>query len=257
MARPLFIDAARLPEDLDRAIATGTPFRVSIVGNKAHNTRGKCERCGARARFAGLGGSWCCGCWSIRKKTYRPIVEGAAVLLACRYGLDSWEQLVDSLAGPGGTVRVRASSAPAVRLRYHINPAILLEEMLGGDRPYQQLGLQLAGLARVWFGLALRWGVDCHGYPRSGYPAPCDIPWGMVTWVEGDLRAYRWLVRTTMLCRNAYHARYGHDHAAAEQVGWLLPRCADLGHFLRVQPGPLPPPLNVHLERRDDARSAA
>lgn len=250
-----FIDAARLSEDLDEAIAAGNPVRVAVVGNPAHS-RGTCDRCGGRARYAGLGGSWCCGCWSTRKCALTPIVEGAAALLATRYGIQSWEQFVDSLADESGHVRIRASSAPVGRLHYHPDPAATVEAILAGESPYQRLGLQLNILARCWFGLALRWGVQLQGFPRSGYPAPDEIPHGLVAWVEGDLRAYRWLVSASLRARAAYHRRYRHDHAAAEQIGWLLPRCADLSRFLRCQPGHLPAPLNVHLER-SSCRSAA
>ncbi|MFT5686191.1 MAG: hypothetical protein ACI8RZ_007147 [Myxococcota bacterium] len=250
-------NADRLIADLDEAINTGTPFRISLVSGKAHNTGGSCERCSSRARYAGLGGSYCPGCWSMRRKVYRPIIEGTAGLLARRYGLDSEEQLVDCLSGPGGTVRVRASSAPACRLRYHADPAVLLHCLLASNTPAQRLGLQLGALARVWFGLALRWGVDLHGYPRDGYPAPDEIPWGMVTWVEGDLRAYQWLVKTSLMCRAAYAQRYNRDHGASEQLTWTLPLLLDLGRFLRTQRGALPAPMNVHLERRALDRSAA
>ncbi|MFT5687017.1 MAG: hypothetical protein ACI8RZ_007974 [Myxococcota bacterium] len=255
----LFIspDLAVLSDDLDHAIAAGVPVRVSIVSNAAHGTRGSCDRCTGCARYAGLGGSYCAGCWSMRKKVYRPIIEGTAGLLARRYGLHSEEQLVDSLSDAGGTVRVRASSAPACRLRYHADPAVLLDCLLASNTPAQRLGLQLGGLARVWFGLALRWGVDLHGYPRDGYPAPGEIPWGMVTWVEGDLRAYRWLVKTSLMCRRAYADRYGRDHGAAAQLTWTMPFLLDLGRFLRVQKGALPAPMNVHLERLDFDRAAA
>ena len=248
MDRALFIARDQVSDDLDEAIAGGLAVRVAVVSGPVHQTRVFCDRdCGSLARYAGLGGAWCCGCWSRRKKWAEPIVDECARLLALRYGLRACDapQLVESLADAGGFVRIRASSAPPATLRYHPHPRALIGAILDG--PHQRIDLQLGTIARALWGLALMWGEDLHGYPRDGHPSPDEIPWGVVRWAESDLRAYRWLLRAAMELRAARHALHGRDCAASAQITWLLENT----HAPAIRAGshPLPPPAGVLVER--------
>jgi hypothetical protein len=237
--------------DLAIAMNDGTPLRIAVVGNKAHNTRGACDKCSRPARYAGLGGSWCAGCWSIRKKQYGPLIDDVATALAHRYGVHSPEHVVDCLSDASGFVRIRAASAPARILRYHPHPATLVERLVGGEAPHQRVDLQLSILARAIWGVALSWGADLDGYPRDHHH-PDDIPWGVVRWAESDIRAYRWLITVAMRLRAARCARYGSDSEAVEQISWLLEHTSPpaVGTSRR----PLSPPPGVHIER--DVRAA-
>tara|TARA_R100001463_G_scaffold1314_3_gene5790 strand:- start:774 stop:1472 length:699 start_codon:yes stop_codon:yes gene_type:complete len=206
-----------------------------------------CDRCGRRARFCGLGGTWCPSCWARRKRTTAAELADAAHGLAVRYGLDCWEQVAHSLADEHGRVVIRPSAAPVVRAYYHPAPAVVVDAILAEAAPWQRAQLQLQTISRALWGVALSWGEELTDYPRDGHHSPEAIPWGLVRWAESDPRAHRWLLVTALRLRSACLERFGRDCAAGRRVSWLSENTTP-PPALPVA-GPLRPPLGVYLLR--------
>ena len=203
---------------------TPEAIRVSIAGYPVGCVRSSCDRCSSRARYCGLGGTWCPGCWSTRKRDTSPTLEQAAHLLSIRYGLDCWEQVVHSLADADGFVRIRHTAAPVAGLYYHPSPASVVDAVLDSAAPHQRAQLHLQTINRALWGVALMWGEELQDYPRDGAHSPEALPWGLIRWAEGDLRAYKWLITVALRLRSACERRFGKNCKAGRRVGWLVER---------------------------------
>lgn len=177
--------------------------------------------------------------------------EHAAWVLAERYRVDP-ATLIESIADDEGVVRFRATTAPTPRFLFHPSPTTTVERIFAGGVPFQRARLQLGRMEQALWGLGLRWGCPLQGYPRDAQPAPEDIPWGLVDWMESDARAFQHVRICGMRLREFSQQRFKKDCAAGKRIGWLIPR-VNTG-TLPVLAGPLQPPRwDV---RRLEARSA-
>ena len=188
-------------------------------------TRSLCDRCDRRARFHGLGGTWCSSCW-LRTRRAHNATDGEladnAFLLANRYGLDCFEQLIHSLADEQGFVHIRQTAAPVAGLYYHPEPAVVVSAVLASHAPHQRAQLQLQTINRALWALALTWGEELQDYPRDGAHSPDAIPWGLVRWAESDIRAYRWLLTVALRLRSDCLLRFGRNCVAGKRIEWLV-----------------------------------
>ena len=188
-------------------------------------TRSLCDRCDRRARFRGLGGTWCPGCWTQTRRAHNASAAELgenAHLLANRYGLDCWEQIAHSLADDQGWVHIRQTAAPVAGMYYHPEPAAVVDAVLASSAPHQRAQLQLQTINRALWGLALQWGEELQDYPRDGAHSPDAIPWGLVRWAESDIRAYRWMLTVALRLRTACMKRFKRNCEAGRRIAWLV-----------------------------------
>ena len=210
--------------------------RVSIVGTAT--TAYICDKCGSRARYAGLDGQWCGGHWSARKAYYRPIIAQTRAALALRYRVDV-ETLSMALENDWGFIRLKRTERPYSGMIFSTDMAELEDLVFGPEAPDMRVHLQLFQLTSALWALALRWGNPLQGFPRQYQIAPEDIPWGLVDWMEQDARAFQWVQLAGMRYR-AEIDRRGRGRQASQRFTWLINNTTV--PTLPVLPGPLLPP---------------
>lgn len=182
--------------------------------------RATCERCGSRARFCGLGGQWCAGCWSRRKADVRVTVR----LLCEGYGVDA-DTLTMALGGQYGSVVLRPGTYGTSALRYHPNAEQLARYVSLGQGDKSRLdAYQMQLVARTLWGMALRAGIDLSDYPRDGAYPHAELPWNLIQWAEQSAWHFAWMARYGRALSAAYLERWGKAHKAGERCSWLAER---------------------------------
>jgi hypothetical protein len=205
-------------------------------GARIGNRRATCGRCSSWARYSGLGGDWCAGCWGGRKAAVRESVR----LLSEGYGIDE-DTLTMALAGEYGYCDLRPGQYGESNLRYHVDPARLARYVVHGRGEKSRLdAYQLQLVCRVLWAMALRAGIDLSDFPRGEhYPHP-EIPWNLVDWAEQSAWHFSWMARYARALDAEYRLRWGKQHSAGEWCLWLAERVRGC-RLAYLHTRPLPP----------------